>query len=304
MPFLQRFCTRIGLLDKPGERKIHIAPVPLAGGWAVFLGLAVTLVGGLVFIWLPVSDQGYIEPLRYGFTQRAWELAGIIGGAFGMLILGWIDDMFALKPAVKFVGQWIIASLVVLAGIRITLFVPDIVFSYVITVSWILTITNAVNFMDNMNGLCAGVGCIGAFWFGLWSALCGHYLVASMALSVSGALLGFLPYNFPRAVAFMGDAGSHMTGFLLAILGILPHFYSGADTSRLAVISPLVILAVPLFDLVWVVLIRIRNHKPFYIGDTNHISHRLVRSGMSQSAAVMLIWLIAAIAGALPLLFL
>jgi UDP-GlcNAc:undecaprenyl-phosphate GlcNAc-1-phosphate transferase len=166
---------------------------------------------------------------------------------------------------------------------------------------WILTVTNAFNFMDNMNGLCAGVGAIGAGAFALIAAIHGQYLVASLALLVTGALFGFLPYNFPKATAFLGDAGSHLVGFLLAVLAILPHFYSKKDPDAWAVLTPLVVLAVPLFDLVWVVGLRWRIGQPFYVGDTNHLSHRLVRRGFSRTNSVVLIWLLSAAAGLLAL---
>jgi UDP-GlcNAc:undecaprenyl-phosphate GlcNAc-1-phosphate transferase len=115
-------------------------------------------------------------------------------------------------------------------------------------------------------------------------------------------LIGFLPHNFPRARAFLGDAGSHLVGFLLAVLAILPHFYSKRDPRHWLVIAPLLVLAVPLADLAWVVILRTRMGKPFYVGDTNHLSHRLIRLGLSKTAAVLLIWIIALLAGSVVLL--
>ena len=214
-----------------------------------------------------------------------------------MFILGWLDDKHELRPAAKFGGQLLIAVLVAVSGVRITLFVPNVLFSYAITILWILTVTNAFNFMDNMNGLCAGIGAISAWQFALSAAVHGQYLVAMLSLATCGALLGFLPYNFPNAIAFLGDAGSHLTGFLMSVLAILPHFYSKEHQNALAVLNPLLILAVPLGDLVWVVILRWRMGRPFYVGDTNHFSHRLTRRGLSRSQAVALIWLIATIIG-------
>src|SRR5207253_11203100 len=124
-------------------------------------------------------------------------------------------------------------------------------------------------------------------------------LIASLAC---GALLGFLPHNFPRARAFLGDAGSHLTGYLLAVLAILPHFHTPKQPRAWAVLSPLLILAVPLGDLVWVVLLRWRMGQPFYIGDNNHLSHRLVRRGLTKTKAVLWIWLLAALLGGLAVL--
>jgi UDP-GlcNAc:undecaprenyl-phosphate GlcNAc-1-phosphate transferase len=241
-------------------------------------------------------------PLLHGLSKRAWQLAAIAFGAVGMTILGLLDDKHELRPAQKFAGQLLIAFIVAWAGVRITLFIPSLAFSYCVTILWLLTVINAFNFMDNMNGLCSGLGAIGAGLFALVAAFHGQYLVTIIALLTCGALVGFLPHNFPKARAFLGDSGSHLVGYLLAVLAILPHFINRDQPNRLAVFSPLLVLAVPLGDLAWVVLIRWRKGQPFYIGDTNHLSHRLVRAGFSKTAAVMLIWLIGLVIGATALM--
>jgi UDP-GlcNAc:undecaprenyl-phosphate GlcNAc-1-phosphate transferase len=306
VPVWRWWATWIGMVDDPGHRKIHSAPTPLAGGWAVLGAILVALAAGIVAVkWGFVSLVGGADPqelLRYGISKRAGQLAVIVAGAIGMALVGMLDDKFELRPVYKFGGQLLIASCVALAGMRITLFVPSLVFSFVVTVLWILTVTNALNFLDNMNGLCTGLGIIGAWACGWSAAVQGQYLVASLAFIACGALLGFLPYNFPKASAFLGDAGSHLVGYLLAALAILPHFYSKLQPSRWAVLSPLVILAVPLLDMAWVVLLRTRIGQPFWIGDTNHISHRLVRRGLSKTTAVVLIWLMAGVCAAVALL--
>ncbi len=305
LPLWRRWAVRAGLVDDPGQRKIHATPTPLAGGWAVLGAIALTIlagVGAVMLGLLDVAGGGAQELLRYGVGKRGGQLAVILAGAFGMAMVGSLDDKYELRPALKFGGQILIASFVALAGVRITLFVPSAAFSFAVTVLWILTVTNAVNFLDNMNGLCAGIGLIGAWACGWSAALQGQYLVASLAFISCGALLGFLPHNFPKATAFLGDAGSHLVGYLLAVLAILPHYYSTLQPSVWAVLSPLVILAVPLVDLVCVVLIRWRLGQPFYVGDNNHISHRLVRRGLSKTTAVILIWLVAAMAAAAALL--
>ena len=235
--------------------------------------------------------------LNWGFGRRAEELAGIFVGAFAILLLGWLDDKHELRPSGKFAGQFLVATLVAATGTRISLFIPSLTIHYVITILWILTLVNAFNFMDNMNGLCGGLGAIAAWFFALRAAAGGQYLVALIAFLAFGALLGFLPHNFPRARAFLGDAGSHLVGYLMAVLAILPHFYTARDPRRLTVLIPLAVLAVPLVDLVWVVLLRWRLGKPFYVGDTNHLSHRLVRRGLSPTRAVLVIWLLAALCG-------
>jgi UDP-GlcNAc:undecaprenyl-phosphate GlcNAc-1-phosphate transferase len=299
LPVWRRLARRLNLVDDPGHRKIHSVPTPLAGGLAVLTGLLVPLLVAVA----AAAVNPALEAFDYGFGRRAIQLTGIVGGAIGMLLLGLMDDRFELRPAVKFSGQFLIAALVAATGTRIDLFVDNPLFSYGVTVFWILTITNAMNFMDNMNGLCGGIGAIGATGFGLHAALRGHYLVAALAFLVAGAIAGFLPHNFPRATAFLGDSGSHLVGYLLAVLAISPHFYTPETSRPVAVLSPLLVLVVPLADLAQVVALRTLHRKPFWIGDTNHLSHRLVRAGFSKPKAVALLWL-AALAGGMASLFL
>jgi len=302
LPLWRAWCIRIGLVDDPGHRKIHNSPIPLAGGLAVLTGLLVPLVIATFLLKFNLFGEATTAPLLHGLSKRAWQLAAIAFGGIGMTILGLLDDKQELDPLQKFAGQLLIALIVPCSGVRITLFIPNLAVSHCVTILWLLTVINAFNFMDNMNGLCSGLGYIGAGFFALIAAFHGQYLVTIIALLTCGALLGFLPYNFPKARAFLGDSGSHLVGYLLAILAILPHFINRDQPNRLAIISPLLVLAVPLGDLAWVVLIRWRKGQPFYVGDTNHLSHRLVRAGLSTTTAVMMIWLIALAIGTTSLL--
>ena len=316
LPLWRKWCLRTGLVDDPGHRKIHDQPTPLAGGLAVMTGLLVPALLACLILWwqkaggyagtapvvpgsphdvgpLRLLDPNSAFLLQYGLGRRAIELAAIFLGAFGILLVGVLDDKHELRPRTKFAGQLLIAALVAASGTRLTLFVPSVIFSYAVTILWILTVINAFNFLDNMNGLCAGLGAIGAQHFAFIAAADDQYLVALIAFLTFGALLGFLPYNFPRARAFLGDAGSHLVGYLLAVLAILPHFYTVRHPRQWAVMIPLLVLAVPLLDMVWVVVLRWRLGQPFYQGDTNHISHRLVRRGLSRWQAVVVIWVAA-----------
>lgn len=302
MPLWRAWCRRIGLMDSPGHRKIHHSPIPLAGGLAVLTGLLLPVLGGWLVLQSGVLDAETVARFRYGLDRRAGQLVCVLTGAIAMVGLGWCDDWHTFSPRVKFAGQVLIATAVALSGVRVTLFVPNAVFSVVVTVLWVLTVTNAVNIMDNMNGLCAGLGVIGSFCFAVAAGVAGQYLVTALALLMCGALLGFLPFNFPKASAFLGDSGSHLTGYLLAVLAILPDFYSLENPMRLAVLTPLLVLAVPLGDMVMVMIIRWRLGRPVYVGDNNHLSHRLVRRGLSQTDSVLLIWLLAAAFGMVALL--
>jgi UDP-GlcNAc:undecaprenyl-phosphate GlcNAc-1-phosphate transferase len=299
LPLWRQWCLRTNLMDDPGQRKIHSVPVPLAGGLAVLTGILLPLAVGAILLKLGVVKISTTAAIIHGLDRRAVELLVLALGAVAITLLGTYDDRHELKALPKFIGQLIIAVAVAAAGKRITLFIPSEAFSYVITILWLLTIINAFNFMDNMNGLCAGMGAIAAFFFALIAAAKGEYLVAITGWLMCGALVGFLPWNFPNARAFLGDAGSHLVGYLLAVMAILPHFYTQQEPHRWAVLAPLLVLAIPLFDLTQVSLFRIRHHQPFWIGDTNHLSHRLTRAGWSRTQAVLLLWLAAAVTGTL-----
>lgn len=302
MPLWRRWCQSTGLIDEPGHRKIHSEPIALAGGLAVFTGILIPLLVAYIALSLEFPDASISEKFHYGFGKRFDQLTAICGGALGILVLGWLDDKHELKPHYKFGGQLLVAFATAIAGVRITLFVESSAFSYVVTILWILTIVNAMNFLDNMNGLCAGLTVIAAATFGAIAAHHDQYLVSSFCWLVSGAFLGFIPYNYPKASAFLGDAGSHLAGYLLAVIAILPHFYSESHPKKWAVLTPVIILAVPLFDITQVVLRRIKNRKPVYVGDNNHISHLLVKRGFSKIAATALIWGVALLFGIIGLI--
>jgi UDP-GlcNAc:undecaprenyl-phosphate GlcNAc-1-phosphate transferase len=298
LPLWRKWCLRTNLVDDPGHRKIHDTPIPLAGGFTVLTGILLPLAAGALLLKLEIIKLSSASAIIHGMDHRKIELTVLALGAMAIALLGWLDDKHELRALPKFIGQILVAIAVAAACKRITLFVHSEIFSYAITILWLLTVINAFNFMDNMNGLCAGLGAIGAFIFALIAATNGEYLVAITGFLMCGALVGFLPWNFPNARAFLGDAGSHLVGYLLAVMAILPHFYTKQNPHPLAVLAPLLVLAIPLLDIAQVSLLRTLNKKPFWIGDTNHLSHRLTRLGMSRTRAVLVLWLIAAIIGA------
>jgi UDP-GlcNAc:undecaprenyl-phosphate GlcNAc-1-phosphate transferase len=302
LPLWRKWCLRVNLVDDPGARKIHHEPMPLAGGYAVLTGMLLPLIAGAGLIKSGILKISLTNLIAHGLERRGLELGVIAAGAVAITLLGWLDDKHELKPLPKFAGQLLIAVIVAMVCKRITLFVPSAAFSYAVTILWLLTVMNAFNFMDNMNGLCAGLGAIGAFLFALIASANGEYLVALAGFLICGALAGFLPWNFPKARAFLGDAGSQLVGYLLAVMAILPHFYTKQNPRPLAVLSPLLVLALPLIDLAQVVVMRTLHGKPFWMGDTNHLSHRLARAGFGQAKAVLILWLAAAVIGALACL--
>ncbi|MGD0017091.1 MAG: MraY family glycosyltransferase [Verrucomicrobiia bacterium] len=305
-PVFRRLSHQWNFLDQPNlERKIHEQAMPLLGGMAVFCAFAGNVLFNYVAV-LPLARM--IDLTRLGLPDLrlyvpgafsiSYKLLVLLAGGAGMVALGLYDDRHDLKARPKLLWQLVIASVVALAGMRVTLFVSNPLVSFVLTVLWIVTITNALNFLDNMDGLCAGVGAICALLFGLVSAVQGQFFVCVLAVGLAGALVGFLPYNFKPASIFLGDAGSHFIGYMLAVLPVLTTFYHTAGPrhaetpTHLPVLIPLLVLAVPLFDLVMVMWIRLQHRQPVHIGDANHLSHRLVRLGLPQSRAVTLIYLI------------
>ena len=301
LPFWRFCCKSIGLMDVPGYRKIHDSPVPLAGGLAVITGLAMPILFVVLCACLGSLPESFAHIVSYGLSNRGWQLAAILVGSIAMLALGMLDDSRDLLPKWKLLGQVIIALAVAASGIRVTMFVDSDIFSYAITVLWILTVTNSVNFQDNMNGLCPGLGIICGWFFAWHAGLEGQYLVATLAFLFSGALFGFLPFNFPKGRVFLGDGGSHVVGFVLSVLAVLPDFYSDDTPYKWLIITPLLILFIPLTDLISIIVIRCRLGQPIWVGDNNHFSHRLVRSGHPKTRAVLLLLLISAAIGALTL---
>ena len=296
-------CQRLGWLDYPGPRKIHSQPIPLAGGLAVGTGLLVPSILAAATLLFGLWPDAVSAPLlEHGLFRRGLQLLILYLGSAAMFFIGWWDDRKNLRPLQKLALQALVAFGVAAAGMRVTLFIPIPALHFVLTVLWILAVMNAVNIIDNMNGLCAGLSVIACFYFGMYAALWGQYLTASLAFLSVGAFLGFLPFNFPRAQAFLGDAGSHLAGFLLAVLALLPDYYNPSHPLRSAVLYPLFILAVPLGDMVRVSYIRWRAGHSIFEGDTRHLSHELVRRGLSETTAVLLLWFLAALFGAIPFL--
>jgi UDP-GlcNAc:undecaprenyl-phosphate GlcNAc-1-phosphate transferase len=294
-PMCERFAHAWGWLDAPdAERKQQAQAMPLLGGLAVFGAFALNMLLGY-FVVLPLASRWLPEDLAV-HVPGAWSVLPkvlvLIAGGAAMVGLGLYDDKRDLPPRAKFLGQVAIAALVWLAGMRVTLFVDNVVVSFVLTVGWIVAVTNALNFLDNMDGLCTGVGLVCALLFAFIAGIQDQYFICLLALALAGALLGFLPANFQPARIYLGDAGSHFIGFMLAVIPVMGTFYHEGTPTHLPVLIPLLVLAVPLFDMALVSWMRWRRGQSMAEGDTTHISHRLVRLGLPVSWAVVLIYLI------------
>jgi UDP-GlcNAc:undecaprenyl-phosphate GlcNAc-1-phosphate transferase len=309
---VKRVAPRIGFLDKPGHRKIHSAPIPLGGGVAIYLAFVLPLVGVLLVVNLAggefaAGDPGvdsYRAALVGGVVKRTPMALALIAALTAMHVMGLVDDRRALGPYAKLLVQlavtsaliapfkplWSLTALDDAAGAHGVLAVG-------VSVLWVTAITNAFNFLDNMDGLSAGTAAVCTVSFLITALLIGQWFVAAALALLLGALLGFLCFNFAPASIFMGDSGSLLIGFVLGVLTILTTYLPpGADFGAgwYAVFAPLIVLAVPLYDLVVVSGIRLAKGKSPFVGDTNHFSHRLVRRGMSKRTAVLCLYLVTA----------
>jgi len=307
VPLCKQLARKTGYLDVPKSEghKLHGRATPLLGGAAMCLAWCATIIAGFTVarLWAPEQLRPYAE----GLSRTAPDLLVMVLGGCASVILGLIDDKKALKAWQKFLGQLVIATaVVVFGGIRISMFLDSTVLSCAVTIFWFLFMFNAMNFFDNMDGLAVGTSAIAFIFFMAASIVNGQYFVANLCACSAAAACGFWIFNSSPASIFMGDAGSHFLAFLLAVISAKVTYYNPAAAStRFAILIPLFVLAVPIFDTFAVVAIRLRNHKPVYVGDHNHISHRFCRMGMPPKRAVQLVHLLVLIGalGMLPLLW-
>jgi UDP-GlcNAc:undecaprenyl-phosphate GlcNAc-1-phosphate transferase len=295
---MKRIAPRMGFVDQPGHRKIHHNPKPLGGGVGIFAGVALPLLAGLAVVNLLPPPEA-IDPAYWSGARQQTPLAlALLGAMLIMHAMGLIDDRRALGPFVKLLIQLAVTTALVAAFAEVrALTFMGYVPSIVLTVLWITAVTNAFNFLDNMDGLSAGVAAVCTLAFLLTAISIEQWFVAATLALLLGAVLGFLCFNFPPASIFQGDAGSLVVGFLLGVLTVRTTFLErGEDFASgwYAVFAPVIVLALPLYDLVVVSIIRLSRGKSPFVGDTNHFSHRLVARGMSRRTAVLCLYLITA----------
>jgi len=296
---VRALARRFGILDIPGGRKSHHAPVPLLGGLAVFGALVIVVGGSLYFVsnlqesWLSRHFGGSLKDVsRYVLIQpKLWAL---LIGASVVTFVGIADDIkgVSFSPLLKFTGQ-IIAALVLLhAGIFMDLLNGNIYLSMLVSVLWIVGITNSFNLLDNMNGLSSGIALICSFVFLALVMVKGEFFIALLLSAIIGSTLGFFQFNI-RGSIFLGDTGSLLLGYLLGAISIMARYVDSKEDSMFPVLAPLVILGLPLFDTFSVILIRLREKRSVFQGDQMHLSHRLVRIGMTKNQAVFFNYLMA-----------
>jgi len=279
-PLARHVALRMGVMDQPSARKVHANPIPLLGGVAIYGAFIVAI-------------------LVFGNRFRLYEAFSILVGASLMSFLGLWDDRRSLSPLFKLVCQILAASILVLTGVRIGTF-PWEWINVVVTVGWVVVITNSMNLLDNMDGLSGGVGATAAIYFLLLAAMNDQYLVGAVSAALVGACLGFLVYNFNPASIFMGDAGTLFLGFILAAVGIKLRFPEGIQIVTWMV--PVLILGLPLFDTALVIVSRLRRGlNPLTTPGKDHLSHRLVALGCTQREAVLICYLVCAGLGVVAL---
>jgi UDP-GlcNAc:undecaprenyl-phosphate GlcNAc-1-phosphate transferase len=279
-PLVRNVAVSIGFVDKPGERKIHTREISYGGGIAVAAAFAAALAAGFQIQkhWMQ------LPPLEE--KVRGGVLYVVALGAIGALVLGLVDDKYKLSPRAKLAAQFVLAIAAVAGGVRITAFIGDGPVMQVVTVLWIVLITNSFNLLDNMDGLCAGTVAIAAAMLALVALNSQQWTMMLILAALCGSSLGFMRYNLSPATIFLGDAGSLFVGFLMACSTSLVTYYRSSLPSHLAIGIPVLILAIPLYDTFSVIVIRIREGRPIMRGDTSHFSHRLVDLGMTRRQAV------------------
>ena len=288
-PAAIKIAPKIGAMDIPkDERRMHKKPMPRFGGIAIYLGIMAALV---VFA---LKDKG---------------ITSVMTGCTLIYMLGLIDDLKDLKPLVKLCGQIVCATVVYIMGVRIE-FITNYfgpgnmafgdVACFIITVLWLIAITNAVNLIDGLDGLAAGIAAISALCIGYVAYIHGQYVPTLAMMAIAGAALGFLPYNFNPAKIFMGDSGSELLGFSIAAVSILGTVKSA---TIVVVIIPALVLGLPIFDTVMAIFRRLAKHQSIGTADKDHLHHRIMKAGFGQKRAVMILYCISGIMGIVAVLY-
>lgn len=267
-PLSRQVAMRLQVVDKPNQRKIHLDHKPLMGGAAILSAFLLSLL-----LFAPTTDN----------TQ----LGAILLAAVFIAAVGLLDDRFNLGIKIRLVAMVLAALIVIAAGVHIRLFrIPWI--DIPLTILWVLTVTNATNFMDNMDGLTAGMSAVAGGFFMFIAFIEGLPLVSSLGAAMMGSAVGFLVYNFNPASTFMGDMGALMLGFILAIMGIQLKF--GTQPLSVTWMVPLLVLALPLFDICLVVFTRLSEGRSPGQAGKDHTSHRLMSLGLSQRKTLMILY--------------
>ncbi len=300
-PYTMKIANKVGAIDIPkDERRAHKKTIPKFGGPAVILGFLVATI----YLLIVMNMENSIN--LFG-VQEYWKK--LLGFLIGIIIISTFciaDDIKTIRPITKLIGQVLGAICITAAGIRIEgitlpfLNFPEInqITSIVLTIGWVIVVTNAINLIDGLDGLSSGISIISAISLLVIFVLNGSSLISIVLITaLAGALVGFLPFNFTPAKTFIGDTGSNFLGYSLAVISIL----GAAKTYTAAVIVlPLIVLGLPIFDTIWAIIRRLikgKSIKAVFKADKGHLHHKLVAKGFSQKQAVLVLYGISAIFG-------
>ncbi len=298
VPVARRLARPMGTVDVPRGRRLHREPIPRNGGIAVFASFVTAVLLGSYALRLPPlaslmrATFGEALLVMQGAHSVEGQLASVLVGGSIAFLVGLLDDVMGERfpPLAKALGQVLAALVVMGAGIGTT-FLPYPWMNGALTLLWIVGITNAFNLIDNMDGLSAGVAFVACtvFLINAWSL--GEFFISLILLALLGSLMGFLLFNFHPASIFLGDCGSLFIGFMLASLTLLGRYVPHASSSVFPVLMPVLVLAVPLVDTGTVIVIRLREGRPIYVGDRCHLSHRLLALGFSERSGAIFLYL-------------
>ncbi len=297
-PLVKKFALWIGATDNPNHRKVHSKVMPRLGGLAIFLAFAAVVTYMLISDhFLSITGQQDSTMIVLGF---------LLGGAI-IVLVGALDDKYELSPKWKMLGQIVAAAVVVSFGIRIEGIELPFLDTYLhigwlsipLTMFWIVAITNAVNLIDGLDGLAAGVSAIAVTTIMVLSIFMGNVLVFMLCAILLGSIIGFLFFNFYPAKIFMGDTGALFLGFMLASLSVLGY----KQAAFVSFVIPFLILGVPLSDTLFAIIRRRLNKQPISVADKSHLHHCLLRLGLSHRNAVLVIYAIAAFFGIIAVIF-
>lgn len=295
--FITALCTplaiyiapKIGAMDIPKDnRRVHNRPMPRFGGIAIFAGMMIS--------WAI-------------FAGDARGIEGAMAGCAIIYVLGAIDDLKNIRPLVKFSGQTLAAIVAFALGLRITFITNyfsggNMIFGdvacFIITVLWLVAITNAVNLIDGLDGLAAGIAAISALCLAYVAYIHGQYMSTIAMMVVAGAAIGFLPFNFNPAKIFMGDGGSQLLGFSIAAVSIMGAVKSA---TLVVVLIPAVVLGLPIFDTLMAIVRRTARHQSIGTADKEHLHHRILKAGFGQRRAVLLMYCVSGIMGIIAVLY-
>lgn len=279
-PVSRHIAMRLGVVDKPAQRKIHQDHKPLMGGLAIYVGFALAL-------------------LVFSPPQHIVEFGAIVCGAGVLSLTGLMDDRYNLSVRVRLFLMLLSAVVVAVVGIQIHFFgIP--LLDFALTVFWLIALINALNFLDNMDGLSAGVAAIASFFFLIIAIANGQSLVSMLAAALFGSALGFLIYNFNPASTFMGDMGALVLGFVLAVLSIKLALADPPPDARW--LAPIFVLGVPIFDINLVVWTRLWEGRSPAQAGKDHTSHRLMSLGLTQRQTLLIMYSLCALFGFLGLM--